>query len=287
MRGDTRTVQAVAKPLPALTSGTALKLISPLKVLGQGTTNADISVQGSFSCDPARPAHPPPGNLYVHGTYTPAAPCSTQGAAVPGAFDPNAPAFAFPRVTRSDSRWWGLYPVPQFRDFVRYWSDEPYNFCSFFGWGARSSDSPLGVLADSRADCPNGVTMRTPRPGQLIAIPNTVPTQYYPPLVVTLTGDVTLVVTKFQLDGVLRFQADPATTREYAVAIVSPWPSDAQGCPDVPLADITLLNGGIVTGPRTRVLLYSSNAVQLGPSSTSDRMQKLTGQIAGLRRVAA
>ncbi|WP_129338923.1 pilus assembly PilX N-terminal domain-containing protein [Cellulomonas endophytica] len=251
----TRTVEAVAKPLPAITAGTSLRLVAPLSVLGQGTTNADVSVQGDVTCAETRPALTHTGTLYVSGTYTPSSPCSTQGAPVVGPFDPSSPALAFPRITRSDSRWWKRYFVPNFQDFVKYWTDDYYNFCNFSGWGARSSDSPLGVVADSTSDCPGGVTMRTAKPGEP-----------YPPLVVTLNGDVTLLVNKFTLDGPIRFEAAAGTgEKEFAVSIVSPWPDTATSC-ESRTPNIVIRNGGIVTGPRTRVLLYSAQGVQLGAS---------------------
>jgi hypothetical protein len=223
------------------------------------TLTGTVSTAGDITCD---------GTLRVVGDlhfkdkmFGPG--CTTYGTVFNkggNKYQATSPFNTFPQILADDPRlpYRTYRTLPQAMPLMDPYNDP--NSCIIQGW--TPYPVPLGDIVIDARSCPV-VTIK--------AIAN-----------VSLTGDMIWLVNDFDLSGNINVTSAPGATPDaegYAVYIIRPWDpahtSTTTGCTPGFEHGIKLSGGGFTTGPRTKVMLYSTAGVDIRSNLS------MTGQIYG------
>jgi hypothetical protein len=220
------------------------------------TLTGTVSTAGDVTCDGTLRVV---GDLHVKDKlFGCPAPSGTLFNKAPNKYAAASPFNVFPQIVAYDPRLPNRtrLTLPQAMPLM-----DPYNdpqSCVIQGWAATPVN--LGDIVIDARNCPK-VTIQ--------AVAN-----------VNLTGDLIWLVNDFDLSGYINVTSDPNAPdpmgEGFAVYIIRPWdPANPTTCAPGLDHGISLSSGGFTTGPRTKVMLYSTAGVDVRSSVS------MTGQIYG------
>lgn len=243
VQSDVTTMESIVRKVPAVFAGRDLMVGSPFAVDPAGP--ADMVVNGDYRCAGPDASLTHTGLLFLGDENDGAGSCLSQGPLRTGAtYDETAPANGFPRYTQDHTRFSYLgagvnwFSIPN--------ADNPgwVNPCTMTGAGSTTITSSGGDgKIVTAANCPGGLTVDPLWNLEFV-----------------LGGDVVVFVERFTLHGTLTVRSGDG--KPHSLFIVRPWAS-GQGCR--PEADVQIAGGTVLQSDAlTRLMLYSSNAVEVG-----------------------
>jgi Tfp pilus assembly protein PilX len=260
VRSDVTTMESIVRKVPAVFAGRDLTVASSFAVNPSGPT--DMVVNGDYRCSDSGASLTHTGLLFLGDENVGAGSCLSQGPLRSGAtYDEASQVNAFPRYTQDHTRFSYLGAGVNWFSIPNAANPGWVNACTMTGSGYTTitSSGGNGKIVTS-ANCPGGLSVDPLWNLEFV-----------------LGGDVVVFVERFTLRGTLTVRSGDG--KPHSLSIVRPWAAD-QDCR--PQADIQLAGGTVVQSDAlTRVMLYSSNAVEIGQDPVTAPATRPTQTIRG------
>jgi hypothetical protein len=248
-----------------------------IDIAAPATLTGSISTAGDFLCNATMSqdaAMTPtlttlePGDLHVGGDIVNNGSCATSGKVYDrGKYKPNDPRNVFPQIVPGDPRLSALTPTP-IPLSQAIWQLDPYSAahpCDISGY--QIGPHPLPSIVIDARECSGPIASK---PGH---VPG--PLRIRVDVTVELSGDMVWLVDDFDLSGNITVNSQPGTGT-HSLYVIKPWgrgPDDS--CATGAAKGIRMTGGGFITDANTKVMLYSSELVDVGTTLS------MAGQIYG------